>query len=292
MVSKIPESDYSNLDPDLFKKFISELLELNNKNIKTVAFFSIGEVYLHKDFVELVEWALPLLKKKNISTTIISNGSHISRIPKGIDSFIISFNAGKKESYEYITNMKFEKVYENIIRLYKSGEYKNAKSFQIHMLCFDKNQGEEEDFKALFNGMKDVLLRFSYKYDNQFNMTSHHGIIEKGERVPCQYLTNKINLHSNGDIVLCAHDYLASVAFGNIKDKNLKDILLTQKRLEMIKCHNAREFNDICMDCDYNTSIDSGFLVHTWADSKQEQYRKFSRFIKNYLRSIKNRMFS
>jgi len=45
------------------------------------------------------------------------------------------------------------------------------------MLCFDKNQKEENDFKKLFDGMKGVLLRFSYKYDNQFNKTCNKKLI-------------------------------------------------------------------------------------------------------------------
>jgi radical SAM protein with 4Fe4S-binding SPASM domain len=290
MVGSIPESDYSDLDTDIFKKCIHEILEMNNKNIKTVAFFSIGEAYLHEDFVDLVEWAIPLLKKRHIKTIIISNGSNISKIPNGIDTFIISFNAGKKESYEYITKLNFEKVYNNILRLYKTGEYKNAESFQIHMLCFDKNQDEENDFKLLFKDMKDVLLRFSYKYDNQFNMTTHQGIIKKGKKNPCNYLTNKINIHSNGDIILCAHDYLGSVVFGNLKYQKLKDILSSPARIEMIKSHNNLKFDGLCKNCDYNSVFDDNFLVYTWADERQERRRRFSRKIKIFFRYIKKRL--
>ncbi|GHU02711.1 hypothetical protein FACS1894147_05200 [Spirochaetia bacterium] len=286
LVGNIPEKDYSDLKPETFKKFIRELIELHNKKIRVVHFFNIGESYLHPKFIELVEWAIPLLKKEHIKTTVTTNGSHVLKIPMNVDSFCISFNAGKKETYEYITKLNFDKVYNNILNLYKSREYKKAKSFQIHMLCFDKNSGEEENLKKLFNGMKDVRLRFSYKYDNQLNKTQYTGTVERPTKLPCDYITNKINLHSNGDIVLCAHDFFASTSFGNMESQSLKDILNSPKRLEMIKEHNSLQFNGLCKDCDYNTQADTIDLVYTWADEKQNKQIHLI----EYLRKIRLQM--
>ena len=265
------------LSLDLFKSFINQILSLNIENPIAVSFFQIGEVYLHPNFIEMVEWAIPRLKDRGITTTIITNGSHVTKIPVGIDNFTISFNAGKKETYEKITNLKYQTVVDNIKRLYQTGEFKKAKKVEIDMLCFDENRGEEEDFKKIFKGMKNVLLRFSYKYDNQLGRTEHKGIKARPKRIPCDYVTNKINLYPNGDIYLCAHDFYDEIHFGNLRDNSLIDILKSKRRLELIKEHNNCNFVGFCKDCDYNTLVENSkeMFVFCWADPLQDFQHKY-----------------
>lgn len=217
------------LDTELFRGLISQIIDLDLKNRTMVSFYSIGESYLHPDFLTCCEWAIPRLKEKGIQTCIVTNGSHVTAIPQGIDTFIFSFNAGKKETYEKVTKMSFNRVYQNIQSLYEKGEFKKAKSVQIHMLCFDGNQGEERDFIKLFQNLKGVKYRFGYKYDNQYGNTEHTGreiqYHKSAERIPCDYVTNKVTVYPNGDVVRCSHDFFDVTAYGNLNDMPLKNIL-------------------------------------------------------------------
>lgn len=246
------------LNPEIFRNFVDQVLIMkrNINNPIYFSFFNIGESYLHPRFLDCCEWAIPLLKADGIRTSIVTNGSNVDRIPKGIDDFFISFNAGKKDTYEKITGLHFDDVKNNIINLYKKGEFHNAERVQIHMLCFDGNQNEENDFKEVFKELKGVEYRFSYKYDNQQEKTEYHGTITKKGRICCDYLTNKISIYPNGDVHSCAHDFLDEVSFGNLKDSTLLDILNSDKRKKLIQQHKNKVYTGICEKCDYNCEED------------------------------------
>lgn len=275
------------LDEELFKKLILEILDLPINNSKIVSFYSIGESYLHKDFLPLCEWAIPKLKEKNIKTMIVTNGTHVDFVPKGIDQFIISFNAGTKESYERIYKIKFDKVYNNILKLYRMGEFKKAKSVEIHMLCFEENRGEEKNFKELFKNMKGIKYRFSYKYDNQQEKTDYVGVIKKEKRIPCDYLTNKVIVYPNGDITLCCHDFLNTVSYGNLCDKKLLDILSSEKRMKLLNNHRNLKFDGICEKCNYNVENDCVFIYGKFGVIENIGY-KIKEFTKGILKRILN----
>lgn len=246
------------IEVEVFKDLVNQVIEMSEhiKNPLYFSFFNVGESFLHKDFMDMCNWAIPKMKEHNIRTSIVTNGSHIKEIPEGIDDFFISFNAGKKETYEEITKMNYDEVRQNILRLYHSGEFKKAANVQIHMLCFDANQGQEKDFKETFKELKGVKCRFSYKYDNQHEETDYKGIEEKPSRVPCDYLTNKINIYPNGDVHLCAHDFKDTVVFGNLKNSSLNKILNSEKRKNLIEQHKAGNFTGICEKCDYNCDME------------------------------------
>lgn len=244
------------IDKELYKSIIQQIVDLDIKK-KTVSFYSIGESYLYPEFASLCEWAIEILHKHEIKTTIVTNGTHIDRIPKGIDNFFISFNAGRKESYEKITGYSFEKVRDNIFRLYNEGEFKNAKKAQIHMLCFDENKGEENDFLETFRSLKGIGYRFSYKYDNQHEETEHSGREEQynggRKRIPCSYVTRSIVIYSNGDVVRCCHDFFDEYSYGNLNENTLEDIIKSETRIKVFKDHMDGKYREICAKCDFNT---------------------------------------
>jgi len=51
---------------------------------------------------------------------------------------------------------------------------------------------------------------------------------DKHCKAPYRY----VNINSDGDVVICCHDFKAMHKFGNIKEQSLKDILLTDKMLD------------------------------------------------------------
>lgn len=282
--------NHSQLDEVLFQRIINEIVNLKLRKKVTVSFYSIGESYLHPSFVELCEWAIPVLHEKGIKTCIVTNGSHVNKIPKNIDKFIFSFNAGKKETYENITKMSFERTYNNILALYKKGEFKKARDMQIHMLCFDENAGEEKDFLNLFEKFKGVKYRFSYKYDNQYGKTEHNGRTEQykteRKRIPCDYVTSKATIYSNGDVVRCSHDFRDETAYGNLYKNTLLEILKSDEREDVFRKHQGGSFEGICESCDYNSTDECqtyGFVYGMFDKTENAIYQQL-RKIKNIIR--------
>ncbi len=256
--------EHFDLEWEVFKKYIESIVKLEVPNPKWVWFYNIGESYLHPNFIEWTEWAIDLLKKNKIKTGLVTNGSElggVKGVPKGIDSFEISFNAGNKQTYEAITGLNFEHVYGNIKELYKRGEFKKAKKVCIRLLCFDGNAGEEKLFKDLFKGMHGVRYRMSYLYDNQFGETDFNALVKREKRYPCEYITNKVLLYPNGDINICAHDFMDTVSFGNLKKNTLEEILSDSKRMQILKEHESGIYKGICEKCNFNADRKKEYIV-------------------------------
>jgi radical SAM protein with 4Fe4S-binding SPASM domain len=221
--------------------------------IRGASFYSIGENYLHPDYVNMVEWAVSRLSKYSIETTVLTNGSFPCVVPEGIDNYFISFNAGTKKTYETITGLSFEKVVGNIRNAYATGEFRKSKRTQIHMLVFDENRSEIDSIRQLFRDLRSVQLRLSHKFDNQHGeLAQGNGQAPPKSRIPCSYITDRVTFYSNGDVILCPHDFDASVAFGNIISASLPDILNGAKRQQYLEAHRSREFEGLCRACNFN----------------------------------------
>lgn len=266
-------SKHYELDHHLFKSLICQIIDLKIENPIKVSFYSIGESYLHPEFVDLCEWAIPNLHNVGISTLIVTNGANITKVPNGIDDFHISFNAGKKESYESITKLSFEKTVKNIYRLYNEGEFEKAGNVEIDMLCFDENENEEKDFIELFDELKTVKYRFSYKYDNQYEDTEHTGRKLQYEgirkKIPCGYVTNSICVYPNGDIVRCSHDFFDEYIYGNLNESTLYEILNGDNRKKVLEEHRSEVYSDICQKCDYNYESDGISYFYGFFDKER-----------------------
>ena len=246
----------------VFKRIIHEILALDD--LHEVGFYSIGENYLHENFVEMVEWALPHLQKRGIRSSCVTNGVLITRVPEGIDEFFISFNAGRPDTYRRVTGLSYDRTTANIDRLYAGGEFKKAKDVQIHMLVFGENADEIDDVKRAFRHLRGVRLRLGYKFDNQHGELFDGSLsIRKPDRIPCDYVTQTLTFYATGDLILCPHDFEASVAFGRITDRPLEELLRHPARLTHLEQHLAGRFEGLCAHCNYNVA---GENLYRWHD--------------------------
>lgn len=245
---------------DIFKKIIYEIKK--TPEVKKISFFSIGESYLHPEFVPMVEWALGQLDTGTV-TTIVTNGSKPLIVPNGISNFYISFNAGTKVTYEKVTGLSFDDVVSNIKTMISSGEYKKAKNVEIHMLVFKENKNEIKHIKKLFRSFGGLKLRLGYKYDNQHGDIDNLSINEKPiSRLPCDYVTDKITFYSDGSVILCSHDFEAAVKYGNISFDSLEEIISSNSRLNYFDSHNCGKYSGLCEHCNYNQMTDGAFVYH------------------------------
>jgi len=101
-----------------------EFEQLNFYDKRTIAVFfygNAGEPLLNKDFYSIARQ----LKKMGIFLSITTNGSMLTReladelVKMGFDDFLVSFHAGKKDTYEFLQNKTFDKVTENVRYLAK-----------------------------------------------------------------------------------------------------------------------------------------------------------------------------
>ena len=213
---------------------------------------NIGEMFLIPEVDKWVDEIAPYIHKRNIRLGITTNGL-LAKIPKGVDDFIISFNGWDKASYEDMVGMDYDKVMANIRAIVPTRAA--TQNVQIHYCSFDGTNEHEKMFAEQFADMG-IPLRISRKIENQFGACrSEMADIQSGEeRVPCNYL-GFINVHWNGDIIMCAHDFEGSMVWGNLWRESIDDIW----RGKAIKAkqgeHYKGEYKGLCKSCNYNTLL-------------------------------------
>jgi len=225
---------------NLFQKIIKKI---NTFNINNVIISGIGELYYHKEHLDIFK----AMKKLKCNTTIQTNGSLIDKIPD-VKSFIISFNGGDKETYERTTGLNFFNTVNNIKSKYKL--FKKNTLYELHGLFYEGNKEGIESFKKLWEDFPG-RVRITYKYDNQFGENKTIEKYKRDKRELCDYLT-MLTIDSKGRVVLCCHDIYSCSALGNFIDRSKEEILGHKDRTEIINKHLKGEYPWLCAKCNYN----------------------------------------
>ncbi len=241
------------MDFELFRKIVDE--SSRNMYLEMVHLYGVGEDYLVPDVMEYFNYAIRKYRRRGIRTVLITNGELITDLPAGISAVDISFNGGRKESYERITGIRFDKTVKNIWRLEREGQLDHQTN--IHMLVFDENADEVEDFKRLFAFTNSNLV-LAHKYDNQCGEIDDRTLHEfrNNKRTPCHYVRRVMNIAWNGDVILCPHDFEGVVNYGNIRDMSLSDIWHGDLHRENLLKHSTCSFDGICEKCNFNVPIE------------------------------------
>ncbi len=227
-----------------------------------------GEPFLNKDFLKMAEYA----DKKKIFTATSTNGHFINRevaektVLSGLDKIIISFDGNTQENYSaYRKGGDLEKVItaikelsaakkrlkkltpvievQTIVNRINENELKNIKRFAFSLgadkFYFKTMQIEKsEDFQVF----KTSIDKFS-RYDEQNRLKKKVGF--------CNRILNSAVITIDSFVVVCCYDKDADFRLGNLKDNDLKEILLSENTLKIL---TAIEFNEkhrpkMCANC-------------------------------------------
>jgi radical SAM protein with 4Fe4S-binding SPASM domain len=236
------------------QKFKNLIDIVKKKDVAWVHLYGIGESYMVPGILDYFNYALRELGDNGVDSVLITNGEIITELPKGFKEVFISFNAGKKESYERITGLNFDKTVSNIKRLSKEGQL--GDNVVIRMLASDNTKDEVEDFRKIFKDIR-CNLEISYKFENQRGEIQDLTIrdYKKIERVPCNYVMSTMNICWNGDVILCPHDFEGEVKYGNIFEEGWNKIVSAPLRKKNITDHKRGNFCGLCRLCNYNVPL-------------------------------------
>jgi radical SAM protein with 4Fe4S-binding SPASM domain len=246
------------MDFDLFRKIIDN--SSGNMYLEMVHLYGVGEDYLVPDIKKYFNYAIKKLSGRGVETVLITNGELITDLHPGITVVDISFNGGKRETYERITGIRFDKTVRNIWRLEREGQL--GANVNLHMLVFTENQSEVEDFKKLF-AFTGANLVLAHKYDNQCGEIEDQTLSEykHDTRIPCHYVRRVMNIAWNGDVILCPHDFHGVMNYGNVRETSLSGIWYGELHKEMLKKHSRCRFDGLCEKCNFNVPIEDQNVV-------------------------------
>ncbi len=260
------------MDLDLFRKIVDE--SVKSLYLEAVHLYGVGEDYLIPNVMDYFDYAIEKYHDAGVRTVLITNGELVNRLPDRISSVDISFNAGTRKSFEEITGLDFDQTVHNIWRLERENNLDH--NVNLHMLVFNRNVGEVEEFKKLF-AFTGANLVMAYKYDNQCGTIEDDTVDEfkSSKKIPCHYVRNVINVCWNGDVILCPHDFDASTVHGNVKSMSFEQIWYNKIHTTKMIEHNNSTFEGLCCSCNFNVPInDQNVIV-----SKEERIALRKRYL-------------
>lgn len=211
------------MDMNLFKKIVDEADDLG---VGAITLASRGEPTLHKNFVDMLNY---LGEKKNIfeikintNATFLSEKIANSIFKNKVTQVVISADHYQKQEYERLRkNSNFEKILENVDRLFKirKSYEENYTEIRVSGIDADKNLNREK-FKNFWIKRSDHVTS-SYPFER---WNTYENQVHKDINDPCENLWDRMYIWFDGKVNPCDADYKSNLSFGNIKENNIKNI--------------------------------------------------------------------
>jgi len=257
-------SDRINLDLDLYKKCIDDMASFPNK-IKVLRFVGIGEPLLHKNIVQMVEYAAV----KNVAQRIeiLTNASLLNPqlsdalISAGLSRLVVSLQGVTKEKYKKVSgvNIDFEKLIENLEYFFK-----HKGSVQVYIKIIDyalDSKDEERKFYEIFGDLCDTLavehavpIHGGVDYQNILKnkklSVTQFGLLAAEVRVcPQPFFTLQIN--PDGKVVPC-YSFEYPAIMGDCRKTSVTQIWNGQefKKFRRRMLDGAKYASGVCDNCD------------------------------------------
>lgn len=256
-----------------------ETIDAVYKDLVFLNFYFQGEPYLHKGFLDMVQYA----SDKGIYTATSTNAHFLDdaaaqkTITSGLDRLIISLDGTTQEVYEqYRRGGNLNKVLDgakNIVRWKKSMRSKTP-MVVFQFLVVKPNQHQLEDAKKMAReiGVDDIWFKSAQVYDYQtdpnalitdIDQYSRYKKNHAGETVPKNKLQNhcwkmwQSNVVTwDGKVVPCCFDKDAEHVLGDLKQKSMKEIWdgkeYNEFRASLMK---SRKNIDICANCSEGLTV-------------------------------------
>ena len=254
---------------DFFKQTIDTLY----KDLAYLIFYFQGEPFLHKGFLEMVNYA----SKKNIYTATSTNGHFLNdetarkTVESGLDRLIISIDGATQDVYaQYRIGGNLEKVLSGARNVVKWRNIFNKKQpfviFQFLVVRPNEHQIDQVKKLAKEIGVDAVWCKTAQIYDYQHDPNgliplqskfSRYHTNAKGQVVPKHKIANHCwkMWHSNvvtwdGKVVPCCFDKDAQNQLGDLNSSSLNEVWTSQDynkfRRDLMK---SRKNIDICSNC-------------------------------------------
>ena len=248
----------------LFKKIIDECKENNFSGI--IAPFLEGEPFITPKILTYLKYIRKQIPKAKVG--IFSNGSKLtdklaSEIIKEelLDTLVISFDGGTKETYENIrVGLSFDETRNNVQNFLKlRKKFKKKKPFvEISMVVTKENKKTMKLLEEEFKDADKVSFHKFFNWAGQMKKSNKNYKNSKirnffVKRNVCNRLDSAITILFNGDVALCCWDYEGKVILGNIKNSTIKEIWNSEKLKNIRKALKEREFEKLplCYGCDF-----------------------------------------
>jgi radical SAM protein with 4Fe4S-binding SPASM domain len=250
-----------NMDLRLYMKIVKEVAAIAPNCEVWVTF--MGEALLLKNTIlGMIQYAKEVGLKRvvlNSNATYLNSAAIDGLIESGLDRFLVSLDAVTEKTYNLIRpGGNFEasvRGTEEILRRVISEKHLRP-TVTVQMSVMDENEHEQEEFKRYWSE-RGAIVKFRPKCSWAGSIEAQNLSTDQTQRPPCRWAMETTAIHYNGDVVTCVVDYEGFYKAGNIWQRSLQDIWLTElKALRYLQYKkNFSELPDFCARClDWQTA--------------------------------------
>lgn len=263
------------MDMDLYKKIVDECSSLN---VYSVHPYGFGEPLLDPLLVERIKYA----KKKSIpyvpifsNWSVLTESKMVELINSGLDEIYVSYYGTNKQVYEKVRkNIDFDIVNNNIEKFLKIRNSMNKKKPVLNLFIV-KHKINEPDIRGVYKKwlykVNDIFVWPASNWAGSMNSVQ----IRRSKIVfPCIALWDTVNIHWNGDVVLCSQDYEGLLRLGNMNNTNITSILKSKLIQEFRHKHITGKRSEIklCKECSQITFSWPRWIMRFFSDLTNEWF--------------------
>lgn len=278
MCSREELTDIGDLDYDLFLKIMKEL-----PGIKTVKFQGLGEAYLAKDAIRMLEY----LKSREIDVVSITNclWRHID-IPylmTLLKHMYISYHAADPETYNLICgggnwdllheniksivrykgncNVLFNCVLTKLNYLQAEAVVVQARFYNVNYVRFQIMQNWTSSGEELHDNLADLgqmdreklIMSLQKAFDRARELEVTVEVVgnEEFDYTQCIWPFERTYINKNGDVMACHMRPAPEYRVGNVKGNSFSDIWNGRELNDIRKKLSVNEAPDMCKECPY-----------------------------------------
>jgi radical SAM protein with 4Fe4S-binding SPASM domain len=259
----------------VFKQYIDALKD----QLIYLSFYFQGEPYLHKGFLDMVEYAahLGIYTATSTNAHFLNEENAKKTVESGLDRLIISLDGSTQDSYQkYRVGGELDKVIAGTKRLlsYRAALKSKTPFVVFQFLVVRHNEMEIESIKTMAKeiGVDDVWFKTAqvYDFENDPNQlipqnerysrykTGANGSIQSKNKMEnhCWKMWHSNVITWDGKVVPCCFDKDAQHQMGDLGQTPMHQIWngknYNQFRKELMK---SRKNIDICSNCSEGMSI-------------------------------------
>ena len=264
----------------LFRELLDKISDETDQ-YSMVSFPGMGEPLMDESLDEKIAY----VKKKNLSVSILTNGSYLSvdRFKKledlGVESIRVSFYGAGPQSYAKVHGVKegglFEKVRENLNKIAKIKRHTRL------LLTFNAVRGVNDDCdKDWIDEWKDKADLIEVWHPHNWADGRGYRKLQTQKLKTCgRPFRGPLQIQVDGTVNMCCFDFDGKLTLGDLKRESLTEIFSSECYEKIAECHRSGNFKGnglICENCDQRNKDKSDVMLYNSKFNIDERVKQVS----------------